>query len=241
VYDFGEPIIVEATLVERNTPIVGATVTGQATMPDGTIELHTFLDDGSHGDITANDGIYTLSLPAGVPMGGSYTFLAAAYGRMIGVGLAGDAAESVRGSLPEGIDYQADFEQFARGATKSVWIRQPPDLSISSSDIAFSNNDPLHGDPVTINATIHNLGDQDAIDATVLFSDGPLTTIEALIGEDVINVPAGGSAVASAVWIAEYGAHEIYVQANSSVLERDYTNNEAANSVDVMDLAPPHS
>ena len=45
-----------------------------------------------------------------------------------------------------------------------------PDLAVTN--IAFSNPQPIEGEAVTINATVHNNGTANAADVTVQFFDG---------------------------------------------------------------------
>ncbi len=53
-----------------------------------------------------------------------------------------------------------------------VWVEQYPDLTLNASDISFSSETPITGENVTINATIHNIGEADANNASILFYDG---------------------------------------------------------------------
>jgi hypothetical protein len=50
---------VTAILNDENTPMIGATVTGQLKRPDSSMEEIIFYDDGTNGDVLANDGCYT--------------------------------------------------------------------------------------------------------------------------------------------------------------------------------------
>jgi hypothetical protein len=52
-------------------------------------------------------------------------------------------------------------------AHKVLSIEAMPDLAINSSDISFSNDNPAEGEFVSINVTIHNIGDAPAFDVPV--------------------------------------------------------------------------
>jgi hypothetical protein len=58
-------------------------------------------------------------------------------------------------------------------------------LLLTSGDIAFSNPTPVEGETVTISATIHNRGPEDAENVAVQFFDGDPGGGGVLIGECV--------------------------------------------------------
>jgi hypothetical protein len=70
-YSSNEPIIITTNVTRRETPVTGANVTAFITVPEdvliGTLTLH---DDGTHGDIVQDDGIYTNTFP-GIRSGNS--------------------------------------------------------------------------------------------------------------------------------------------------------------------------
>ena len=113
-------------------------------------------------------------------------------------------------------------------------VKLYPDLSLDTSDISFSNNSPNEGENITISATIHNIGDVDAEDASILFLDGEPKWGNQ-IGEAIVTVPSGGSAEASVSWTAIPGDHVIYVGTSpfNTFLENDYSNNAAFKSIHV--------
>ncbi len=57
-YNQDEVIKTIASITEGGLPITGATVNADITMPDGSTETLVLYDDGGHGDIAANDGVY---------------------------------------------------------------------------------------------------------------------------------------------------------------------------------------
>jgi pimeloyl-ACP methyl ester carboxylesterase len=122
--------------------------------------------------------------------------------------------------------------EYVRQTTVSLWVEQLPDLTVKS--ISFLNNTPLIGANVTINATIENIGEGNATNATIdLYIDSHINGT--LIGNETINITSNSSEVVSMDWIAEYGIRKIYVviPASNPFLEENYTNNMAFRSINV--------
>ncbi|MDI6886250.1 MAG: carboxypeptidase regulatory-like domain-containing protein [archaeon] len=121
---------------------------------------------------------------------------------------------------------------------KVITISRPPqDLALNTTDIVFSNDNPILGENVTISATIHNIGEANAEDAFVAFYDGEPES-GTIIGWDTIDVPAGGTADASVIWnAATPGLHEIYVVAEVGgfTSDIDATNNIANRMINVRE------
>ena len=205
-YDPNEPINITANLTYGSEAITNASVTAKIKRPDDTTEKITLYDDGLHGDNQTNDGIYANAY-TNTSSWGTY-----------------DITVTASGELNE--------EQFEREAFAAVWVEQYPDLTINT--ISFSNDKPNPGENITINATIHNIGEADANNASILFYDGEPASGE-LIGEDVVNVTANATANASVSWTALSGTHHIYVLISpyNEFLEENYTNNLANNSIEV--------
>ncbi|MCW7072175.1 MAG: PGF-CTERM sorting domain-containing protein [Methanophagales archaeon] len=114
-----------------------------------------------------------------------------------------------------------------------------PDLTLASEDISFSPaSQPTEGDPVTINATVHNIGGADASDFTVSFFDGAFDGAS-LIGTATISAAANSATTASTTWTAVAGDRTIKVVADSggAVAESDETNNEANKTLTVKEKA----
>ena len=95
-----------------------------------------------------------------------------------------------------------------------------PDVSITEEDIAFSDENPVLGDIVTISATVHNIGGAEATKVAVRFYDGSPDNGGVQIGDDQIiaTIPIGGTGAASVDWTSTAGVHEIFV-----VLDPDET------------------
>lgn len=121
-------------------------------------------------------------------------------------------------------------------------IVQLPDLTLSPSDISFSNPNPAVEETVTITATIHNIGNADATDVVVQFFDGDPDNAGTQIGDDqtIASINAGGTGTAQVDWTATSGSHDIYVIVDpyDDILESDESNNEAHTEVNVIDPGP---
>ncbi|UCH88374.1 MAG: S8 family serine peptidase, partial [Thermoplasmata archaeon] len=127
-----------------------------------------------------------------------------------------------------------------KGATVNHEINVEPmqteiDLSVDSSSITFSNENPVFGEDVVITAKVNNSGDADARSVMVNFTDGPPRTGRE-IGSDVINtVPAGGSGEARVTWTATPGVHTIYVEVDPmNAIEETNENNNLASSQPIV-------
>jgi len=201
-YDPNEPINITANLTYGSEAITNASVTAKIQKPDSLTEYLKLYDDGLHGDNQTNDEIYANTY-TNTSLWGTY-----------------DITVTASGEINE--------EEFEREAFTTVWVEQYPDLTLNSSDILFSNDDPLESENITINATIHNIGKTNATNATILFYDGNPANGMA-IGEDVVNVSVNATANASVLWIAKAGVHQIHVLISpyNEFLAENYTNNQA--------------
>jgi len=59
VYHSNDPVPLMAQLMNASDPVTEATVTAQVEDPGGSMQALPLYDDGSHGDVQANDGIYS--------------------------------------------------------------------------------------------------------------------------------------------------------------------------------------
>ncbi|KAA3614967.1 MAG: T9SS C-terminal target domain-containing protein [Calditrichaeota bacterium] len=124
-----------------------------------------------------------------------------------------------------------------------------PDLSISSADISFAPDsvDRIMGDPITINAVVHNFGYETAYNVPLQFFDGDPSgglTISSVMYAD--SIPAGESFLFSTDWtvpgLAEYHSVFAIVDKNSSIIESNSSNNSSFRFiVPNQDLLPPLS
>ncbi|MCD4781185.1 MAG: hypothetical protein K8S27_11660, partial [Candidatus Omnitrophica bacterium] len=108
------------------------------------------------------------------------------------------------------------------------------DLSISSSEISFSNTNPEAGEMVNLSATIHNFGNAAATNVTVQFFDNGMQ-----IGSDQMigSIIAGETKTVQVSWTAAYGSHNISVIIDpyGEIVESDETNNAAFRLIIVSD------
>src|SRR5262249_23060050 len=109
------------------------------------------------------------------------------------------------------------------------------DLSVTSSDIAFSNSSPLPGDSVQVTATIHNVGNQASGNFNVQFSNGdPFAVTNRIFATVAVNsIAANGIVQVSVSFTISRGTHTIFVVADSdkTVPESNEANNIASKSI----------
>ena len=214
-YKPNDPIKIYAYVQYDDAPLEGAIVIAEikkSVLPPEKISL---FDDGAHDDGEANDGIYANTYDDSSVSG--------AYGI------------SVNATIIK------DGRVYNRRAWTTVWVELLPDLSISDSDISFSNTHPEHGDTITITAKIHNIGDADANDVDILFFDGDPAESGISISKRTIGVTAGNITNVSMPWDTIFGNHTIHVIISpfNNFLEQNYTNNHACANITVGDTEPP--
>ncbi|MBU4190054.1 MAG: hypothetical protein KJ886_03545 [Candidatus Thermoplasmatota archaeon] len=100
------------------------------------------------------------------------------------------------------------------------------DLTLSSADVSFSKENIVGGDTVTITAVVRNDGVLNASNVVVRFYDTDI-----LVGEDIVSVPAGGTAETSVQWdvgFFSFGDRNIKVVVNpkGGVIEETLSNNK---------------
>lgn len=116
----------------------------------------------------------------------------------------------------------------------------PPDLSVITTAIWFSDNLPEGGDQVDIHVRVNNTGGTDALGVLVHFLDGPPRTGRK-IGEDYIDVDAFSSSISSTDWEANPGLHAItvIVDPENDIAESNEDNNTAERPLTVLGVNPP--
>ncbi|MCK5560573.1 MAG: right-handed parallel beta-helix repeat-containing protein, partial [Thermoplasmata archaeon] len=106
-----------------------------------------------------------------------------------------------------------------------------PDLTISYQDIIFSNNTPIEGDIVRINATIYNQGKTKVDKAEIKFYDNNIT-LENQIGDlpNIKNLNPNNRTQVTIDWntTAKIGNHTIYVVIENSNPCEEYIDNNIA-------------
>lgn len=110
--------------------------------------------------------------------------------------------------------------------------RLAPDVSISESDIKFSNDFPKAFEIIVINVTVHNIGGMDATAVTVWFYQNneqiPFTP-----QKTIANIPANGTGTASANWAGPIPqTYTIHVKVNCTA-DTNLANNGAARTITV--------
>ncbi|MFZ3136431.1 MAG: CARDB domain-containing protein [Thermodesulfovibrionales bacterium] len=119
-------------------------------------------------------------------------------------------------------------------ASANLTVASLPDLSITSPDIIFTPAAPMPGDPVTITATIRNLGEAAASNVPIDIYDGDPAAVGARIYNTTVPLIGGGSSFTlniTANLVA--GNHNIYVivDRSNSIIETSKTNNTAMKSL----------
>ena len=114
------------------------------------------------------------------------------------------------------------------------------DIEINNEDITLSNANPAPGEIITINATVHNVGDLSVDDIRVRFSDGyPGTQIGTT--QIIDSIPAGENKTVSVQWKipAISQSHDIYVELDplNDIAEENETNNIANIRTVLPDIA----
>ncbi len=103
------------------------------------------------------------------------------------------------------------------------------DLEISNENLSliYTNNPPLEGDSIVINATIQNLGDKAASNFLVNFSLDSETNV---FDSQVVTLDEFQEDNVSATWTAVPGEHTLFVILDSSSIinESNETNNNAS-------------
>ena len=183
---------------------------GSATDPNGSgtiAKIEWDLDgDGVFGETGST------SAPNGDEVGRTPTFLAA--------GLSANSTHPVTLRV-------RDHGGLVTEDQATLFITLVPDLTISSSDIAFSPVNPAVGQLVTIQATVRNLGLAKADNVVVRFLDFGIAIGEVTIAQ----INAGASAQVSLPTGFNEASHRLIavrVDPGNSVLELNEQNNEAS-------------
>lgn len=105
------------------------------------------------------------------------------------------------------------------------------DFAVYPEDIVFLDSQPAAGDRMKIEATIYNFGGVDLAGVPIQFLDGT-TEIDSWA---IPYIAPHSSETVAIWWTATVGSHDIRVtlNANHSLSESDYTNNEASKTISV--------
>ena len=210
-------------------PAVGESVTISATIHNrGDVESESTVVKFFDGDPSAD----------GVQIGDDRTLnaLAADASQDVSVNWTATAGEHQILVQIDPDDLVDEFTEDNNIASNSILI--VPDVSITGEDIAFSDENPVLGDTVTISATVHNTGGADATDVAVRFYDGNPDDGGMQIGNDqiIVTIPIGGTGAASVDWTSTAGVHEIFVvlDPDETIVEWDEENNRASALIRVL-------
>ena len=138
-----------------------------------------------------------------------------------------------------------DYYENVGASEKWTIFIKPPDLTVSSNDIAFNNTTPREGDNVTIIATIYNTGGSDAENVKIQFylgdPDAGGTQINGNFTANITDINgAQPNATFNVSWVTTGpGPFRIYIAAdpptstNGTIFESNETNNKAYNTLNV--------
>jgi len=161
-YSKNEPIKLVSTLTKGGIPITEATINVEIRKPGGTIEQISLVDDGSHGDIKANDGVYSNSY-ANTDVSGSYTFTIKASGTvgsevitreiMKSIYVSGQATSVITvnpTSIDLGIINLSDYEQKFINFTVESTCPNNVGIELTVTDLIGDTGDVISSDSFTI-------------------------------------------------------------------------------------------
>jgi subtilase family serine protease len=137
----------------------------------------------------------------------------------------------------DAIDSVLEANEANNEATKTIDVEGIPiiDFSIEASDLQFSQNDPVEGDMIWINATFH----------TDNLTGSPSVIVELSIDDEVIDyqnvIISSSDTIVSFDWTAESGDHTIDLSLDpmSSIVESNELNNMASKDLTVMQKSEP--
>lgn len=124
-----------------------------------------------------------------------------------------------------------------KGELRNILRELKPDLTVTSSDITFSNQHPSEGETIDITATIYNIGDLKVENLEVSFYNGDPNIGGTLIGTSIIPfLDYDSNDTVSIPWVAEAGVQQIYVVIDPTDLisEFDETNNQAFKEIRII-------
>ena len=128
---------------------------------------------------------------------------------------------------------------------------EPLDLTISSSDISFSDENPTWGDKITISAIIHNTGNMDAKDVSIKFyyslAEYSPDNQGYLFHEINTDILGNQEKEIGAPWVVNYGCGDfkpsvhVTVDLPSEIKEtEDFANNYASKKISPNCREEPH-
>ncbi len=213
-YKPGEQVKLLAKVQLNGTAVTGVTVKATLKNPLNVTDTLTLFDDGSHGDLNANDGYY----------GNSYsnTNSKGSYEGMV-------TANVTQGGI-----------LFSRLAFASFAVEQLPD--ITPVDLSFSNNNPVQDQTITLTSSIKNIGEVSATNVTVFFYDGAPLDDGEVIGEVTIPTLNVNQVVPVTISWDPYpaGSHAIFavISPFNEFLDANYDNDAINKNITVLPPTP---
>jgi len=217
-------------------PFVGGIVVEASVTPDTTLAGSTV--------IVRSSAVYNTTYGAGQPVAGADVTIAIADWAQVKTHTVWDGTFKTEITAPYTPGYYTvvvtvtDFTFIERVELGlNVTCVEGVDLTVSPTDISFSPSDPIEGQYVSITATIHNIGTQNAANVLLAFYDG-----DKLIGNGTIDaIAAGGASSISILWNAEprdWHTIKVVVDPENAIVEVNENNNQASRSIYVYPLLP---
>ncbi|MEK8017224.1 MAG: CARDB domain-containing protein, partial [Candidatus Parabeggiatoa sp.] len=129
----------------------------------------------------------------------------------------------------------------SRVAFTTFFVEYDYELAVQSEDISFSNDAPEHHETITLYGNIHNESSIEVKEVEVWFADGSLSKGGTVFAKETLeHIPAGGSTLISASWLATAGTHDIVVMVSpmNTFIETNQDNNMASKTIIVVDNPP---
>ncbi len=118
-----------------------------------------------------------------------------------------------------------------------------PDLTLSTGDISFSNSNPIEGDTIAINATLHNIGNDSAENVNVSFYCDHVDSSHLIGTINYGNISEGKIITKGINWNTTgfLGEHKIivYIDYNNSIKEINENNNIAIQIIKISNVPSP--
>jgi subtilisin family serine protease len=141
--------------------------------------------------------------------------------------------------------YAQDTSGYWNETITKTFFAEPlpkPDLTLSPSDIVFSNTSPPVGEPITINATIQNIGSANASNVIVqFFNNWPQWGNQIGDNQTIDSIDAGENKTVSVSWTPSwFGYYNIYVviDPSNTIPELNEKNNIASTNLYIGPNAP---
>ena len=137
--------------------------------------------------------------------------------------------------VPVGWEYDVPYPEYKQYI--EIDLTPIPDLTMSPSDITFSNPNPVQGENITLTAEIHNIGTADASNVIIQFRENPPNESQ-IENKTVYSIKAGETATVNITWntTGKAGEHIIWVEIDPGdmIQESNETNNKASKSIYIV-------